>query len=96
MSLSAVQASNMAAKMAVSGEEMASGASKCGSCNDDMSGAMTMACDAICVAPVTATVPQTAALLIERPLDRPLTNAEVLSDWAVSPNPHPPKLIAHI
>lgn len=94
--LSAVQASNMAAKMAISGEEMASGDSDCGSCSGDMGGAKTMACEAVCIAPVTATVPDTSALRIDRPVDRPLMSAPALSSWAASPNPHPPKSIARI
>lgn len=96
MNLSAVQASNMAAKMAISGEEMASGASGCSSCHGDMGGTKTMVCDAVCVAPVAATVPQTSALPIGRSVDRPSMRAPVLSGWAASPNPHPPKFIAHI
>lgn len=94
MSLSAVQASSMAAKMATSGEEMASGASDC-SCTGDMGGAKIMVCDAACVAPVTAAAPPTSALPINRSVDRPLMRAPVLSSWAASPNPHPPKFIAH-
>jgi hypothetical protein len=96
MSLSAVQASNMAADMAMSGHQMsASGSGSCNGCNDGAGGAKIMVCDATCVAPATATVPQSPALLIERPVDRPLSPGPALSGWTASPNPHPPKLIAH-
>jgi hypothetical protein len=91
MSLSTVQATNMAAKMAISGKEMASSASDCSSCAGDMGEAKTMACDAVCVAPVIATAPQTYALRIDRPVDRPLTHAPAIHSWAAAPNPHPPQ-----
>lgn len=96
MSLSVVQASNMAADMAMSGHQMsATGTGNCNGCNDGPGGAKLMVCDATCVAPAAATVPQSPAPLIERPLDRPLSQGPALSGWTTSPNPHPPKFIAH-
>ena len=96
MSLSVVQASDMAVGMAMPGHQMAaSGTADCNACKDVPGGAKLMQCDATCVAPATATVPQYPALLIERPVDRPVSASPVLSGWTASPNPHPPKFIAH-
>jgi hypothetical protein len=97
MGLSVVQASNMAAGMSMSGQQMsASGMGDGSSCKDGPGGGKVMVCDATCVAPVNATVPQFASLLIERPVDRPLSQFPILSGWTASPNPHPPKHIAFI
>jgi hypothetical protein len=97
MSLSAVQASNMAAGMMImSGHQMsANGTADCAACKDVPGSAKLMQCDATCVAPAVATVPQSPALLIERRVDRPVSQSPTLSGWTASPNPHPPKFIAH-
>jgi len=96
MSLSAVQASNMAAGMVMSSHQMAAnGTGNCNGCNDGPGAAKIMMCDAACVAPATATVPQSPALLIEGPVNHPLSQSPTLSGWTASPNPHPPKFIAH-
>lgn len=97
MSLSVVQASNMAAGMTMSGETMSvSGMDHCSSCKDDPDGAKMMTCGATCVPPMNATVPQFDALLVELPVDRPVSQSPMLSGWTASPNPHPPKLTALI
>ena len=97
MSLSVVQASNMAAGMTMSGKQMsASGMGDCSSCKDIPGGGKIMVCDATCAAPVNATLPQFAALLIQLPAERPLSQSPILSGWTASPNPHPPKHIALI
>lgn len=96
MSLSAVQASNMAAGMTMSGPQMAANdTADCNACKDVPGGAKLMQCDATCVAPAIATVPQSPALLIERAADSPVSQGPTLSSWTASPNPHPPKFIAH-
>ncbi|HET6618790.1 MAG TPA: hypothetical protein VFG64_02550 [Dongiaceae bacterium] len=96
MSLSVVQAS-MLAGMSMSGQQMsATGMGDCGSCTDGPMGAKVMTCDASCAASVNATLPQFTALLIQRPVDRPLSHSPVLSGWTASPNPHPPQYIALI
>lgn len=93
MGLAAVQASNMAVAMTVSGQHMsASSMGHCGSCKDSSSATKAIAC----VAPVNAMVPQFATLLIQRSAERPLSQSPVLSGWMASPNPHPPKHIALI
>jgi len=93
MSLSVVQASNMT----MSGDKMsASDMGHCSSCKDNPDGAKTMACGATCVAPMNATVRQFDAVLVELPVDRPVSQSPMLSGWIASPNPHPPKLIAPI
>ena len=97
MSLSVVQASNMAVGMTMAGQQMSgSGMGDCGLCKDGPSGAKIMVCDAACAAPVNATVPQFAALLINLPVDHPLSQSPILSGWTASPNPHPPKHITLI
>jgi hypothetical protein len=96
MSLSVVQASNMAAGMTMSGETMSVGMDHCASCKVNPDGAKGMTCGATCVAPMNATVPQFDALLVELPVDRPVSHCPMLSGWTASPNPHPPKLIALI
>ena len=85
----------MAADMAMPGHQMsADGTGNCNGCNDGAGGTKMMMCDATCVAPAMATLPQSPALLIERPVDRPVSQGLALSDWTASPNPHPPKVIA--
>jgi hypothetical protein len=97
MSLSVVQASNMAMGMTMSAPQMsASGMDDCGSCKDGPGGVKSMVCNATCAAPVNATVPQFAVLLIKLPVNRPLSRPPILSGWMASPNPHPPKHIALI
>jgi hypothetical protein len=92
MSFSVVQASNMAAGMTMAGQQMSgSGMSDCGSCKDGPGGAKIMVCDAACAAPANATLPQFAALLIQRAVDQPLSQSPIPSGWTASPNPHPPK-----
>jgi len=96
MSLSAVQAS-MASGMSMSGQQMsAAGMGDCSSCQDGPMGAKVMICDASCVTAVSATLPQFAALLIQRPVDRPPSHSPMLFSWTASPNPHPPQNIALI
>jgi hypothetical protein len=97
MSLSVVQASNMATGMTMAGQQMpANGMDHCGPCKDGPGGAKIMVCDAACAAPVNATVPQFAALLIKLPVNHPLSQSPVLSGWTASPNPHPPKHVTLI
>src|SRR5688572_26347843 len=80
MSFSAVQASDMAVGMAMPGHQMAvSGTADCNACKDVPGGAKLMQCDATCVAPATATLPQSPALLIERHVDRPISRSPMLS-----------------
>ncbi len=97
LGVSSVQASKMAAGMSMSGQHMsASGGSDCGLCKETPSGAEIMVCDATCTAPVSAAVPQLFVLLIQRPVDRPLSESPIPSGWITSPNPHPPKRIVLI
>jgi hypothetical protein len=94
MSLSAVHASNMAVDMTMSGHEMSAGdMGDCSSCKHGPSGTQMMACDAACVMAMNAMVPPFVILLIELPVDRPVSQAPALSGWTASPNPHPPKRI---
>src|SRR5262245_50792385 len=79
MSVSAIQASSMAAGAIMSGQMFAGGMGHCGSCKDDPGGAKAVACDAACAIPLNATNPQLVALLIEHPLDRPVFQAPVPS-----------------
>lgn len=97
MSLSAVQAGSMAVGMPMADHQMsAGGTTDCNACKDIPGSAKMTQCDPTCVAPATATLPQSLTLLFERPLDRPLSQGSILSGWTASPNPHPPKAIALI
>jgi hypothetical protein len=97
VSLSTVQAGNMSVGMPMPGHQMsAGGTADCSACKDIPGGTKMMQCDAACVAPATATLPQSPTLQFERPMDRPLSQSSILSGWTTSPNPHPPKLIALI
>jgi hypothetical protein len=92
MSLSVVQASDMAVNMAMSGDHMSvSGMGDCTSCKDGPGGARMMACDVACVMAMNATMPQFVVLLIQRAVDRPVSQPSAPSGWTASPNPHPPK-----
>jgi len=96
MSFSVGEASNMAAGMTISGETMSGSMDHCSSCKVNSDGAKMMTCGATCVAPMNATVPQFDVLLVELPVDHPVSQSPTLSGWTASPNPHPPKLIALI
>lgn len=98
MSVSVVQASNMAVDMTMSGHEMAasdmgtSDTGDCSACKD--AGAQMMACNDACVMAMNAMVPSFVVLLIQLPVDRPASRPATLSGWTAAPNPHPPKRIA--
>jgi hypothetical protein len=95
MSLSGVQASTMAAGMAMSAQQMAaSGMGDCSACKDSPSGAKTMVCDATCAAVVIAMVPQFAALVIRSHAERLPLQSPMPTGWTASPNPHPPQHVA--
>jgi hypothetical protein len=95
MSLSAVQASSMAMGMPMPGHQMsADGMGDCSACKDIPGTAKMMQCDATCVAPATAILPQSPTLLFARPVDRPVSQGLILSGWTASPNPHPPQFTA--
>jgi hypothetical protein len=85
MSLSAVQASRMAGNMSMAG---------CDGYRDMPGDAKTNNCNAACVTPVAAIVPQVPILLIERPLEHCDALSAIGIPWSASPNPHPPKFVA--
>lgn len=93
MGLSAVQAGNMAMKMATSEHMVSSGTDYCGQCGDQPGGAKTMVCEATCVAPAAATLPQSLAVTFDRAVDYPTWQPAGLSGLTASPDPSPPKLI---
>jgi hypothetical protein len=90
---SAVQASNMAMKMATSQHMAASGADICGHCADQQGGAKKMTCEATCVAPAAATLPQFLSMTLGRAADYPSWRSAKLSGLTASPDPAPPRSI---
>ena len=93
MGLSAVQAGNMVMKMAISGPMVSSGTGNCGQCGDQPGAAKTMVCEATCVAPVAATLPQVPAVTFDRVADYPSWGPAKMSGLTASPDPSPPKFI---
>jgi hypothetical protein len=93
MGLSAVQASDMAIKMATSEQMVSSGTHSCGQCGDQPGGVKTMACEANCVAPAAAMLPQSLAVTFDHAADYPSWRSAGLSGLTVSPDPSPPKFI---
>ncbi|EFI53379.1 MULTISPECIES: hypothetical protein [Afipia] len=94
MSLSAVQASDMTAKMAMASDMGAPGHNGCDCCpsggnDNDMK---AMPCAAFCVAPVLAVLPQvTGMALVQRPGSPIAARVALLNGRASPPGPHPPR-----
>jgi hypothetical protein len=89
--LSAVQASDMAAKMTMASEMGASVHGGCDGCGGDADKMKSMACASICATPVVAVLPQTPPLmLIETPLSFP-RHYPLLDGRASRPDPYPPR-----
>lgn len=93
MGMSAVQASNMAMKMAMPDHMAMSGTDTCGQCGDEPGGAKKMVCEATCVAPAAATLPQFLAVTLDPASDYPVSRSARLSGLTASPDPSPPKSI---
>lgn len=94
MSLSAVQASDMTAKMAMASDMGASSHGGCDGCpgggNDD--GMKAMPCATVCVAPVLAVLPQVVGMvLVQRPGSPIVARVALLDGRASPPDPHPPR-----
>lgn len=93
MGLSAVQASDMAMKMAISGHMASSGTGTCDQCGDQPGSSKTMVCEATCVAPAAATLPQVLTVTFDRVADYPSWRPAKMSGLTASPDPSPPKFI---
>jgi hypothetical protein len=93
MGLSAVQAGDMAVKMATSGHMASSGTDNCGQCGDQLGGGKTMVCEATCVAPAAATLPQSLTVTFDRGADYPSWRSARLPGLTASPDPSPPRSI---
>lgn len=93
MSLSAVQAGNMAAKMAVASDMGASGHNGCGGCggSGDAGGAKAMVCAPACVAPVLAVLPQASPMTFDQPRGFSLRPYARLLGHISTPDPYPPR-----
>jgi hypothetical protein len=93
MSMSAVQAGNMAAKMAMASDMGASGHDDCGACDGkgDAGGAKAMACMSLCVAPVLAALPQASPVTFDQPRGFSLRLYARLLGHVSTPDPYPPR-----
>jgi hypothetical protein len=96
MSLSAVQAGHMAARMAIASDMGASdmagaGHAGCAGC-DDSGGTKDMACAPACIAPASAaTLPQSWSVTIRQASDLPSRPCPHLLGRAPAPDPTPPR-----
>jgi len=93
ISLSAVQASDMAVKMAAASDMSAGGSGHCsGGCGDPGgdSGKAT-ACTTICVAPVVAVLSPSLSMTFEHTADVQFGPDPAMHDRAFSPDPYPPR-----
>lgn len=92
MSLSAVRASDMAAKMATMAADMgASGQGGCNGCGGGDGSATPATCLSICMASAVAVLPPTVPVTVVSAPDLPLRKDLVSSDRASSPDPYPPR-----
>lgn len=94
ISLSVVQASDMAVKMAMASDMGASGHDGCQGCPGDGNdhGMKAMPCATICVAPVLAVLPQiTGTVLVQKPGSLIAVRVTLLDGRALPPDPHPPR-----
>jgi hypothetical protein len=93
MSAASVQASDMAARMAMaSGMGVADGG-KCSDCGGGTSDMKASGCNsAICSAQVVAALPQVLVALRIDGVDVPTFAQPSLAGWAPAPDPYPPRL----
>jgi hypothetical protein len=93
MSLSAVQASDMALAMAATG---GAGSDDCSSgCGGDDGGkdAKAMTCAAVCIPPAVAVLAPTPSVAFDHTANVQSEPDSLLPDWASSPDPYPPRSI---
>ncbi|MHB1220365.1 MAG: hypothetical protein ACYC1L_19445 [Alphaproteobacteria bacterium] len=92
MSLSAVQAANMTAKMAMASDTGASGYGDCGGCGGGTDDGKTVVCPPACLAPVAAVLSHaesmTAFMVV---MNCPPPKDILLLGSAPSPDPYPPR-----
>lgn len=91
MSLSVVQAGDMATKMAMTSDMGASGHDGCNGCGGDADGAKAMACMSVCVSPVLAVLPQASPMTFDQPRGFSLRPHARLLGHVFTPDPHPPR-----
>lgn len=93
MGLSAVQATDMAVKMAMTSDMGASGHGDCGSCGDNSDAdGKAMVCPPACVAPAIAVLPQASPVTIMPIVTALLLPRDaLLSGSASAPDPYPPR-----
>lgn len=93
MSLSVVQANDMAAKMAVASDMMGvSGHGDCHGCDGDAGKTKAMVCTVTCVTPVSATLPFIGpASLVVAATKLRLSKTALLVGSTSSPDPYPPR-----
>lgn len=92
MSLSAVRASDMAAKMTMSSEMGGSSHGDCDGCSGDAGKAKAMACaSSFCATSVLAVLPQAVAPM---PIEKPISffqRYSLLHGWSSPLDPYPPR-----
>jgi hypothetical protein len=93
MGLSVVQAGTMATKMATAGHMASSSSDGCGQCGDQPGGTNKIVCEATCVAPAAATLPQFLAVTFDRATVFPWWRSARLAGLTASPDPSPPRPI---
>lgn len=92
MSVSAVQASDMAARMAMASAMGAAGDGNCRDCGDGAPDAKATGCAmAFCTLHVVASLPLTFVMFGVVGSDRPVLAQPSLVGWASPPDPHPPR-----
>jgi len=87
---SAVRATDMAVRMAMTSDAGAMDHLDCDGCGDGQ-GMKSTGCGMVCVAPVLAALPQTFAVLRVDTRELPLPTQRFLVGRAFSPDPHPPR-----
>lgn len=92
LSVSVVQASNMAVNMAMSSDMGVSAHHECHDCDGDTGKTRSMVCTVTCVAPVSADLPHVGPVsLVTIPTKPVLRRATVLHGSTSPPDPYPPR-----
>lgn len=95
MSLSAVQSSNMAAKMAMASDMGDSGMAGCNACGGDDDGKTKAgACAPMCTVFAPALMPSVSVVLAAEANEPPAPNVPSSPGRASSPDPYPPRFIS--
>jgi hypothetical protein len=91
MSLSAVQASEMAVQMAMASDAGASGQGDCDGCGSDDDAANAVACSSVLNCSSVALLPVECGLAVIKPAKLFIPISGVARDLTAPPDPYPPK-----